>query len=78
MPRIREYDVAKGIGIFLVIIGHNFSQGYTHQFIYSFHMPLFLIISGALLSHNSNSIEIHITHFLRKMSNYLQTIYSFL
>lgn len=75
MPRIREYDVAKGIGIFLVIIGHNFSQGYTHQFIYSFHMPLFLIISGALLSHNSNSIEIHITHFFKKneqlLANYI-------
>ena len=43
--RIEALDVAKGIGIILVIIGH-LSSSYLHDWIYSFHMPLFFIISG--------------------------------
>lgn len=39
------FDILKGIAIILVIIGH---QGLfiADQFIYSFHMPLFFIVSG--------------------------------
>ena len=48
--RINYIDLAKGIAILCVIIGHTFSaydQGnILVQFIYSFHMPLFFILSG--------------------------------
>ena len=44
--RIIEYDIAKGIGILLVIIGHEFIEGQVFSFIYSFHMALFFLLSG--------------------------------
>lgn len=44
--RIDYLDFAKGIGIFLVIVGHAVSP--RPAFLYSFHMPLFLFISGYL------------------------------
>lgn len=43
--RIEALDIAKGVGIILVIIGHM-SSSYLRDWIYSFHMPLFFIISG--------------------------------
>lgn len=49
--RIKEYDIAKGIGILLVIIGHNVdSTKAAHMFIYSFHMPLFFVLSGLVVN----------------------------
>ena len=39
------YDVIKGIGIILMVIGHTCGQP-LYNWIYSFHMPLFFIISG--------------------------------
>lgn len=45
--RIAWVDVAKGIAILLVIIGHTVNFGSaTRNFIFSFHMPLFFILSG--------------------------------
>lgn len=53
--RIRWVDQCKGIGIILVVLGHCLSslysfQGACIQWIGSFHMPLFFIISGYLLA----------------------------
>ena len=50
-------DIAKGIAIILVILGHTF-QGFGENFdylvgyrvIYSFHMPLFIFISGMVFA----------------------------
>lgn len=40
-------DNAKGIGILLVVLGHTFGiPQQLHHVIYSFHMPLFFILSG--------------------------------
>lgn len=53
--------IAKGIGISLVVIGHFYpesSPAYwteARKIIYSFHMPLFFILSGYLYSHNKYS-----------------------
>lgn len=46
--RIVWVDIAKGIGILLVLIGHISQNPYISSFIYCFHMPLFFIISGYL------------------------------
>lgn len=45
-----EIDLAKGVGILLVILGHiqYISGGFRH-FIVSFHIPLFFIIAGMLI-----------------------------
>ncbi len=45
-PRIKCIDIAKGIGILLVIIGHVLPGTYLAKVIYSFHMPLFFFLSG--------------------------------
>lgn len=48
--RIEAIDIAKGIGILLVIFGHictGTDETYSVKImIYSFHMPLFFLISG--------------------------------
>jgi fucose 4-O-acetylase-like acetyltransferase len=41
--RIEWIDIAKGIGIVLVVMGHMQIMG---RFIYSFHMPMFFMLSG--------------------------------
>lgn len=44
--REKFVDIARGISILLMIVGHNISDGVLRDFIYSFHMPLFIIVSG--------------------------------
>ena len=45
--RIDWIDIAKGIAILLVIIGHTVKFGSASRtFIFSFHMPLFFVLSG--------------------------------
>lgn len=49
--RIAYLDVAKGIGILLVVLGHNYvriSLPDLGKFIFSFHMPFFFLLSGML------------------------------
>lgn len=50
-----EFNYLRAIGIFLVVLGHSFPYideinvnfyKYIHSLIYSFHMPLFILISG--------------------------------
>ena len=51
MPRKRltYLDMAKGVGIFLVVLGHiEYIQEDTLKWISSFHMPLFFVIGGIL------------------------------
>ena len=44
--RIDYYDIAKGIGIILVVWAHARGPGFPY--IYQFHMPFFFILSGLL------------------------------
>jgi fucose 4-O-acetylase-like acetyltransferase len=47
--RIEYIDIARGIGILLVVMGHNDFAAispFGHKLIYSFHMPLFFFLSG--------------------------------
>lgn len=46
--RITEIDIAKAIGILCVFIGHR-TSGVLHNYVYLFHMPLFLILSGCMI-----------------------------
>lgn len=48
--RIGAIDIAKGIGIILVIIGHAlYSDNTIRIFVYTFHMPLFFILAGMVM-----------------------------
>lgn len=80
--RIDWIDLAKGIAIVCVVIGHvvasyhetglyenNTWWNFSHQYVYSFHMPLFMILSGILFSmskKNSNKK----TQVFQKLVNY--------
>lgn len=48
MQKKNYIDIAKGIGIILVILGHSGVNSEIKDFIYGFHMPLFFVISGYL------------------------------
>lgn len=47
--RIEYIDIAKCLCINLMVFGHCGLQGYPHDWIYSFHMPFFFIVSGFFL-----------------------------
>jgi len=53
--RIEYIDIARGIGILLVVLGHNdfgYISLFGYKLIYSFHMPLFFFLSGYFLNVN--------------------------
>ena len=65
MGKIRDitFDIAKGIGIVLVVIGHyipdNAPSWYIGfvSFVYHFHMPLFLMIAGSFYASRSPGFD---------------------
>ena len=47
--RVGYVDIAKGLGIILVVMGHNdfeLISPFAHKLIYAFHMPMFFFMSG--------------------------------
>ena len=48
LSRLDYIDIMKGIGIILVVLGHISYNSILITWIYSFHMPLFFLISGFL------------------------------
>lgn len=73
MPKQRDlsFDVMKGIGIILVLLGHVWSYylPHTHQFIYTFHMPMFFIVAGYFSKGCSDRASAwqSIRHFFRRL-----------
>ena len=53
LNRYLTIDIAKGLGILLVVLGHNWIVAHEHgelfRVIFSFHMPLFFVLSGVVL-----------------------------
>jgi len=67
--RIEYLDIARGIGILLVVLGHNDFEAislFVHQVIYSFHIPLFFFLSGYFIN-----ISIPFFDFVKKRFNSL-------
>ena len=75
--RYDELDLMKGIGILLVYLGHSFNlkgideniiYSYLWNTIYSFHMPLFFLISGFLMN-NGKDIQLkkYYTHKIKRI-----------
>ena len=67
MQRNDLIDISRGLGILLVILGHSGLPISINKWIYSFHMPLFFIISGILFLNK----EISINELLNKIANRL-------
>lgn len=74
VQRLDYLDVAKGIGILLVILGHcQLGRiGNIHALIYSFHMPLFFFISGLCFSNKYGFTSLAVKRFKQMI---LPTIY---
>ena len=50
-PRLESIDVARGFGIFFVLLGHNlWARSRGSAVIFNFHMPLFFFLSGLFFS----------------------------
>ena len=47
--RNKAIDILKGIGILLVLTAHSL-EGFVSQFAYTFHMPLFFIVTGLFIA----------------------------
>lgn len=49
--RVHYIDVARGIAIILMVLGHILEvETIGRELVFSFHMPLFLIVSGYFFS----------------------------
>lgn len=82
-----EINILRGIAFCLVLLGHSFpdsAYGYinTHtefgrEYIYSFHMPLFFIISGFCMAPLLSKKEINTKHEIIKRSKRLLIPYLF-
>ena len=60
--RIKYFDLARGVGIFLVILGHiQYISNETRVYIVSFHMPLFFVMSGMLIQLSGETAKIRLT-----------------
>lgn len=79
-----EMDLLKGIGIIAVYLGHSFNLPnlpwndfltYTYRTVYSFHLPLFFLVSGFL---SNTSKEIDFTKFYKNKLKRLFIPYLFI
>ncbi|MBC8062940.1 MAG: acyltransferase, partial [Clostridiaceae bacterium] len=97
MQHNEDLDFLKGIGIFFVVLGHCFTTSLITKYsnlvmlkdiIYTFHMPLFFIVSGyiqGLRPYNINKLKKFSFHQIRRLlipyfawSIILYTFYFFL
>lgn len=75
--RIEYIDIARGLGIMLVVMGHNdFSlvSPLFYKFIYSFHMPLFFFLSGIFFKPQISLLTLVQLRFKSLLKPYLVTI----
>jgi len=75
--RIEYIDIAKGIGILLVVMGHNdfaLVSPFFYKFIYAFHMPLFFFLSGMFFKAELPFLKILRRRFETLLKPYLFTI----
>ncbi|MFS0655406.1 acyltransferase family protein [Bacillus sp. 179-C3.3 HS] len=65
--RLDWVDAAKGVGILLVVMAHVPIHDGIKQFIYSFHMPLFFLLSGMMFRPSAHAA----TSFIQKKAKSL-------
>lgn len=72
-PRYPWIDWLKSLGILLVVVGHTPLPESQHRLIYSFHMPLFFMISGFLIAPGGWSLSV--VEFVRRRLTKLVKLY---
>lgn len=76
--RIDYIDIARGLGILLVVMGHNdfgYISPFAYKVIYSFHMPLFFFLSGYFLNASIPFFDYFKKRFSSLLKPYLFTIF---
>ena len=61
--RVHWIDIAKGIGIIFIIYAHMLAGNDFRHLFYSFHIPLFFFLSGAVYNHKK---YVNLFTFLKK------------
>lgn len=72
--RLEWMDVAKGIAIILMVVGHTTIPKGLSDFIWAFHMPLFFVASGWLTNWTKSTIK---EFFVNKSKNLLLPFISY-
>ena len=75
--RLSYMDIAKGFGILCVIAGHMGNEA-INRFVFSFHMPLFFIISGYFLSQKHTPKEVLFKRCKKLLPPYIFTCFCIL
>lgn len=65
--RVAWLDIAKGMAIILMVLGHTSIPETASKFIYAFHMPLFFIASGWVTRWDKLKLPQFIVHRLRTL-----------
>src|SRR5215207_4334268 len=76
--RIGYLDIARGIGILLVVLGHNdfgAISPFFQRVIYSFHIPLFFFLSGYFINTSAPFSDYFKKRFHSVLKPYLFTIF---
>lgn len=79
--RVEYIDIARGIGIALVVIGHNQvcdEGGMLYSLIFCFHMPLFFFISGCFHRTKKSLVTEIISRGKRLLLPYYVTAFAFI
>ena len=66
-PRDRRIDLAKGLAILLMLMGHVELPTLVHNWIYLFHMSSFFIASGYLYAYQMDRLRTFIKYVLKKI-----------
>lgn len=76
--RIEYLDMARGIGMLLVVIGHvEYISVNVRTFVTAFHMPLFFLISGILISQKKEEEKNFILTAKKKLKSIMVPYYIF-
>lgn len=76
--RIEYMDIARGIGILLVVLGHNDFEVlslFARQMIYSFHIPLFFFLSGYFVNTSISFFDFFKKRFNGLLKPFLFTLF---
>src|SRR5689334_23587470 len=76
--RIEYMDIARGIGILLVVLGHNDFEVlslFARQLIYSFHIPLFFFLSGYFVNTSLSFFDFFKKRFNGLLKPFLFTLF---
>ena len=63
--RLQWLDIAKGLTIILMVLGHTSIPEFASKFIWAFHMPLFFIASGWTTNQKKKNLVAFTSHKFR-------------